>query len=184
MEYKDLTNQTFGGITALERDHELSKQKHRGWWKCRCNYCECGNLIVCRGSALRAGYNLSCGCKRRYRGETAIANLLTDKSISYKTQQTFEDFRFSKTNSMPRFDFGIYSEDKLVFLIEYNGIQHYQYVEYFQESIEDICARDQEKVRYCQIHNIPLEIIPYTEFDNLPEIIDKLLEKYQIKGGS
>lgn len=168
MEYKDLTNQTFGGITALERDDELSKQKHRGWWKCRCNYCgkevyyrlqkgpyscgcvkkprynfvdetgntygrltvilkstdaywncrcECGGTIVVNtyslhrgstvscecGTALRAGYNLSCGCKRRYRGETAIANLLTDK----------------------------YSEDKLVFLIEYNGIQHYQYVEYF-----------------------------------------------------
>lgn len=312
MGYKDLTNQTFGGITALERDVDLSEQKHRGWWKCRCNYCgkevyyptdrlqkgpyscgcvkkprynfvdetgntygrltvisrntekhsksgaywnchcecggtivvdtyslhcgstvscgcksrefykytpkkmkdetgnrygaltvlernyehakdstawwtclcECGNLVVCRGTALRAGYNLSCGCKRRYRGETAIANLLTDKSISYKTQQTFEDFRFSKTNGVPRFDFGIYSEDKLIFLIEYNGIQHYQYVEYFQESTEDICARDQEKVRYCQIHNIPLEIIPYTEFDNLPEIIDRLLEKYQIKGGS
>lgn len=177
---KDETGNRYGALTVLERNYERAKDS-TAWWTC---LCECGNLVVCRGTALRAGYNLSCGCKRRYRGETAIANLLTDKSISYKTQQTFEDFRFSKTNGVPRFDFGIYSEDKLIFLIEYNGIQHYQYVEYFQESTEDICARDQEKVRYCQIHNIPLEIIPYTEFDNLPKIIDRLLEKYQIKGGS
>lgn len=283
MEYKDLTNQTFGGITALERDNELSKQKHRGWWKCRCNYCgseayypadrlqkgpyscgcikkpkynfvdetgntygrltvisrntekhskpgtywncqcecggtiiadtyslhcgsivscgcksreytpkkmkdetgnrygalivlernyehandsaawrtclcECGNLIVCRGSALRAGYNLSCGCKRRYRGETAIANLLTDKSISYKTQQTFEDFRFSKTNGVPRFDFGIYSEDKLVFLIKYNGIQHYQYVEYFQEPQKTSAPATKRKLDIAKSIIFPLKL--------------------------
>ena len=64
MEYKDLTNQTFGGITALERDDELSKQKHRGWWKCRCNYC--GKEVYYPTDRLQKG-PYSCGCVKKPR---------------------------------------------------------------------------------------------------------------------
>ena len=309
MGYKDLTGQVFGGITALELDMELSKQKHRGWWKCKCNYCGkevyypsdrlqakpyscgcvkrpahnlvdevgktyglltvvgrnkdphnnsnaywdcdctcgghtvattynlhsghttscgckaqdfykytskklidetghkygyltvigrnyghpedsaawwdclciCGNKIACRGTALRAGDNISCGCKLASKGEATIEMLLKEKHISYKTQYTFSDFRFQTTNGIPKFDFAIFSNEKLIFLIEYNGIQHYQDVEYFKEDTITIQAHDTQKIEYCQNHNIPLEIIPYTDFDNLPKIIDELLQKHHIK---
>lgn len=64
MGYKDLTNQTFGGITALERDVDLSEQKHRGWWKCRCNYC--GKEVYYPTDRLQKG-PYSCGCVKKPR---------------------------------------------------------------------------------------------------------------------
>ena len=33
---KDITNQVFGKLTALEIDKELTKEKKRTYWKCRC----------------------------------------------------------------------------------------------------------------------------------------------------
>ena len=114
-------------------------------------------------------------CKLASKGEATIEALLKEKRILYKTQYTFPDFRFQTTNGIPKFDFAIFSNEKLIFLIEYNGIQHYQDVEYFKESSITIQARDTQKIEYCLNHSIPLEIIPYTDFDNLLKIIDELL---------
>ena len=53
----DLTNQTFGKLTVLERD--FSKPKGKAYWICKC---ECGNQKSVVGSDLRAGKTASCGC--------------------------------------------------------------------------------------------------------------------------
>lgn len=51
----DLTGQTFGRLTVIEKGH-----KGREWyWKCRC---ECGNEKEVMGSTLRRGKCKSCGC--------------------------------------------------------------------------------------------------------------------------
>jgi hypothetical protein len=55
---KDLTGQQFGKWTVL---HEDSHPSGRPYWLCRC---ECGNERSIRGTRLRAGKSLCCGCRR------------------------------------------------------------------------------------------------------------------------
>ena len=40
--------------------------------------------------------------------------------------------------------------------------------------------RDKEKIDYCFSHNIPLEIISYQDYDNLKQILLKLIAKYNL----
>ena len=46
----DLTGQTFGEITVLCKDEELSREKKRVYWKCRCS---CGREKSIRGDGLK-----------------------------------------------------------------------------------------------------------------------------------
>lgn len=54
----------FGSLLVLERveDELLSNGHHAVKYKCRC---DCGNIIVTRGTALRRGATRSCGCSRQ-----------------------------------------------------------------------------------------------------------------------
>lgn len=56
----DLTGQTFGKLTVLERD--FSKNSKNVYWKCQC---ECGNTSLTTTKNLRSGKTRSCGCLRR-----------------------------------------------------------------------------------------------------------------------
>jgi hypothetical protein len=54
---------------------------------------------------------------------------LNNNNINYKKEYIFSDL-VGKNNTPLRFDFGIYSEhQELLFLIEYQGRQHYTYDE-------------------------------------------------------
>lgn len=58
---EDLTGQTFGKLTVLERapDHLNKDGTKYIMWKCRC---ECGNEVVTRATSLKNGHTRSCGC--------------------------------------------------------------------------------------------------------------------------
>ncbi|WP_291631441.1 hypothetical protein [Clostridium sp.] len=69
-------------------------------------------------------HTTSCGCINS-KGELKISSILNDNNIKYKTQYTFNDLR-SENGSLLRFDFAILNDDnKLLYLIEYQGKQHY-----------------------------------------------------------
>ena len=71
--------------------------------------------------------------------------------------------------------------------IEYNGEQHYEDVDYFFDddfTFEDQQIRDQTLRDYCRKNNIQLLEIPYTEFDNISEILAKTLLRPKAKDGS
>lgn len=54
----DITGQRFGRLVVISITEE--KEKHRGRkWLCKC---DCGNMKVVSGSALRSGDTQSCGC--------------------------------------------------------------------------------------------------------------------------
>ena len=59
----DLTGQTFGKLTVLDRvDDYVSPSGHRlVQWRCKC---ECGKDTIVAGNALRRGTTQSCGCLR------------------------------------------------------------------------------------------------------------------------
>lgn len=59
----DMIGKTFGKLTVIERvDDEVLSNGHRtARYKCQC---ECGNETIVRGTSLRSGHAVSCGCAR------------------------------------------------------------------------------------------------------------------------
>lgn len=63
-----MTGKKYGKWTVLER---AGSDKHKtAMWKCQC---ECGNISIISGTALRQGLTISCGCERRSHGEYVIS---------------------------------------------------------------------------------------------------------------
>ena len=136
-------------------------------------YCEeCGEKFLTRP------YNYAKRCFRRCKncqhysiGEDIIAATLDELGISYDRQKRFQDCKDIKT--LP-FDFYV---PQLNYLIEYNGMQHYTAVDYFggQEAYEKTRRHDQIKASYAIDNNINLLVIPYTEQDNIKNIVSKIV---------
>lgn len=55
----DLTGQQFGKLTVLRY---VGTDGSGAVWECQC---ECGNITTARGTALRQGKRVSCGCQRK-----------------------------------------------------------------------------------------------------------------------
>ena len=85
-----------------------------------------------------------------------------------------------------RFDFAIFHssfEEQPLFLLEYNGSQHYIATNSGWDTEENLLRtqqRDAEKAKLCEEAGIPLEIIPYTDFSKLEEVLTSLLHKYNL----
>ena len=95
--------------------------------KCRCI---CGKEKIIRNNSLRKGDTTSCGCRKISKGEEQIQKFLDRNNIIYKSQYTFQDLK-SSSNTLS-FDFAIFDNyNKLKFLIEYQGEQHYFPVKIF-----------------------------------------------------
>lgn len=93
-----------------------------------------------------------------------------------------------KNGFRPYFDFAIFNNNEdLLFLIEYNGIQHYEFKDENngwnnEKNFKQTQDRDQQKINMCEELNIPLEIISYISYTNLEEVVFDLLKKYQVIG--
>lgn len=167
----------FGKLTVIE-DLGYRKQNSRDrqirWYKCKC---DCGNIIEVLGNNLKSGGSRSCGCVHS-RGEKIIQDILLQNKIPFKKEYTFDDL-YSNKGKRLRFDFAIFNEsNELIKLIEFQGRQHYFGPDALwknSDSLKTIQERDQQKVNYCQQHNIPLLVIPYTDIGKIN--LDYLLEK-------
>lgn len=158
MKTKDLVGQKFGKLTVLERVSSIGENHIK--WKCKC---DCGNIAVVAGTALKQGITKSCGCTRSI-GEQNIRKILDNAHFSYATEYTFSDL------PKLRFDFAIFQNNKLCYLIEFDGRQHFEYANNWGQTEEEFQAalkRDQEKNQYCLSRNIPLYRIPYEYRDTI-----------------
>lgn len=162
---KDITNQRFGKLVALSPTD--LKQSHSTKWLCQC---DCGNQTIVAINDLTSGNTSSCGCLKS-KGEQKISQLLLEYNISFVTEKSFDGFNYSKTCGKPKFDFFVNNQ----YLIEYDGIQHFQNNNFFNISLEEQQARDLEKNKWCKDQGIPLIRIPYTHLNKI-KIQDLLLE--------
>ena len=117
----------------------------------------------------RNSHALTCGDSMT-RPERLCADALELLEIKYIPQHTFHDCRNIKV--LP-FDF--YLSD-LKALIEYDGIYHYKPIRGI-EKFEQGKLRDKIKTDYCVANNIPLLRIPYTQKDNITDLIYKFVEE-------
>lgn len=113
------------------------------------------------------------------KGEEKIISLLLKSQYNFEREKTFEDLKKGRY----RFDFYVYRYDHWV-AIEFQGQQHYQYVEKFYRNraqFESAKERDRRKISYCLAHNIPIYIIPYWEIENIHSAADLFNPKFLAK---
>lgn len=99
------------------------------------------------------------------RGEIKIFEVLTNAGLNFKEEYIFDDLISSNGRPL-RFDFAVFDDEgNLDFLIEYQGIQHYEPKSKFggKAGLYKQKYNDSKKRRYCTIHNYTLIEIPYTE---------------------
>lgn len=117
------------------------------------------------------GNGVGCGCPicKESIGEKLISKYLELNNIIFERQKKFNS---CKNKSELPFDFYL---SELNICVEYNGIQHYESVEYFggEEKFKQRLINDQIKKEYCYNNNIPLIIIKYNE--DVKKILDKKL---------
>lgn len=168
--YQDLTGNTYGKLTVLRVNQErynndlLTTNKPHRYWTC---LCECGRIIDVESSHLKNGHTTSCGCIKS-NGEQKITKILQENNIDFTSEITFKNLK-GYGNGYLRFDFGVLQDNKIIYLIEYNGKQHYEITNGWctEEEFNIRQINDKKKIDYCKIHNLPLIIIPYTRFNTL-----------------
>lgn len=159
----DETGNRYGKLTVLYRSDRTDGS--HVFWHCKC---DCGNECDINGSYLRAGISSNCGCERSV-GELKISKLLKENNIRFKREYTFPDLIGTGGGKL-RFDFGILdNDDNLVYLIEYDGIQHFQSNCFgANDKLFNIYQEhDRLKNEYCKIHHIKLIRIPYTQLSKI-----------------
>ena len=100
---------------------------------------------------------------RASRGEIKIEEILQESGLNFKEEYIFSDLVSSSGRPL-RFDFAILDDNnELDFLIEFQGIQHYEPKSKFGgiSGLRKQQYNDMKKREYCAKHNIPLVIIPY-----------------------
>ena len=92
-----------------------------------------------------------------------IEDILKTAGLVFREEYSFKDL-VSLTGRPLRFDFAVFDDEgEIDFLIEFQGIQHYEPKEKFGgiQGLKKQQYNDMQKRVYCKKHNIPLVIIPY-----------------------
>lgn len=153
----NLIGKKFGKLTVLEQT-DIRKNKNVVW-KCQC---DCGNITYAITNSLTKGNTKSCGCIKSF-GEEKISQLLKENNISFEREKQFNNCRFPDTNKMARFDFFVNNK----YIIEFDGKQHFEVNNFFEQNLEDIQKHDNFKNNWCKENNIPIIRIPYYQLNNL-----------------
>ena len=126
--------------------------------------------------------NAGCGCPylTTYKGEEYIKQYLQKNNIVFNTQQKFSDLLGTGDGQLS-YDFSIPDEKYGYILIEYNGIQHYEAVDYFggEEQFKKQKEHDKRKRDYAKKHGYKLITVKYTydTYESVEEYLDNELKK-------
>lgn len=146
--------------------------------------CKCGQEFKTEFDSFRYMGKRQCNdCGRGMSsGENKIQELLIKLNVKSKREYIFDD---CKNERVLPFDFAIYSDNELVLLVEYQGKQHYEPVNFGGISDKKALDKfnlqkvnDKIKKKYCKANNIPLLIIPYWDYGDVEKILNRELSKY------
>lgn len=120
---------------------------------------------------------------RASRGEIKIEEILQASGLTFEEEYSFSDL-YSSNGRPLRFDFAVFDDDNnLMFLIEYQGIQHYIAKSKFggNSGLKKQQYNDLMKREYCRKHNLILIAIPYTDESLIN--YDYIMNAYYALGG-
>jgi hypothetical protein len=163
---------TFGTFTVTKILSSIEFGGHQSRALIKCNIC--GAERECLYHHLM-NHNVACECfKSHSTGEALIKHYLDSHNISYKTEYIFDELR-GLGGGVLRYDFAIFSDDKLTCLIEFDGEQHFQEAGSYFNQTGSVQVHDALKNNYATENNIPLLRIPYSECANINKILDNFL---------
>lgn len=147
-------------VNRMATEEEKPRTDRIGiYWNCTCTKCGRANVIVL-GHQLRHGDTKSCGCLKSF-NESKICQMLDILNFKYVQQKTFKDLTSTDRNyGRLMFDCAVYNDESLIYVIEYDGIQHFE-SGHFQRPYESTHQNDLIKNKYCFDNNIPIIRIPY-----------------------
>lgn len=161
---KDEAGKDYGflHVERMASEEEKPRKDRTGiYWNCSCLKCGRKNVIVF-GDYLRKGETKSCGCINSF-NESKICQMLDLMKIKYFTQKTFENLTSTgRQCDKLLFDIAVYNNNTLIYLIEFDGIQHFE-DGHFHNNYETTHKNDLIKNKYCFENNIPIIRIPYNE---------------------
>ena len=113
-----------------------------------------------------------CGCPvcSSSSGELDIEKFLKEKNIKFERQKIFKECKLKK---YLKFDF--YVKD-FNCVIEFNGLQHYEFVEFFHKTYSEFILRqkrDEIKRNYAKENNLKILEIPYWQQKDIYNILTK-----------
>ena len=120
---------------------------------------------------------------RASRGEIKIEEVLREAGLVFEEEYSFPDLVSSSGRPL-RFDFAVFNDEhELDFLIEYQGIQHYEPKSKFggYSGLRKQQYNDMQKKEYCKKHGIILIEIPYTVEGRID--YDYIMNLYYAQGG-
>jgi hypothetical protein len=159
-----------GGLTPYDVTYGTSREV---WWKCE----RCGHDYQCSVAA-RTYSGRSCPQCKESKGEKKIRKILKNKNINNDSQIEF--IGLVGVGGRPlKFDFGLYMNDLLVCIVEYDGGFHFMKV-YEEHIYEYTVEHDKRKNTYCAENNIPLIRIPYWESKNIEFILEHILGYFKL----
>ena len=174
------TNEEFKSeVFSMVGDEYLFLEKYKNAkTKLRCKH----NIDECEFEWFITPNDFLCGkrCPRcsSSKGEIKIANWLISNDIKYIQEYKFIDCKL--INPLP-FDFYLPTFN---LLIEYDGEHHFKPVRFGGISkmqaeilLYETKKRDSIKSEYSKINNITLLRIPYTNYDNIEQILSSKLEE-------
>lgn len=159
-----------------------SGSKKKVWWLFPYDDPKTGKHFEFEWKSKVINRNSGCSCPylTTYKGEEYIKQYLQKNSISFDGQQKFSDLLGTGDGQLS-YDFSILDEKHGYILIEYNGIQHYEVVEYFggEEKFKIQKEHDKRKRDYAKKHGYKLITVKYTydTYESVEEYLDKELKK-------
>lgn len=152
---------------------DLTDTIYNGWDKnvtIKCN--TCGEYFEQMPNNFLRGFG--CPNCNLSNGETKIKFFLEDCNINFKQQYALPNEVLFCSNKNLFVDFFLPDHNTI---IEYNGQQHYKPIGFFggKERYVQQVERDNSLRQYCKEHKIKLIEIPYTDFDNIENILKKEL---------
>jgi len=140
------------------------------WWKCPDGKHEDFQRVIHKSK--RFGFRCP-ECSVVSVGELKITEYLINNNIPYIPQQSFKELLGINKGTLS-YDFNITNRN---IFIEYQGIQHFEPVEYFggEKAFRKQLLNDKIKREYCIRNDIKLLEISYLNYDNIESILDKQL---------
>ena len=172
-----LEDNDFELLSDFETAEEIVKVKHK---ECNCTFERKIKTLMAKREGKR--YITCPNCRYNSLGEEIINEVLIKNKIIFKREIAFKDLR-GTGNGYLRYDFGIYVNNELKYLIEYDGKQHFEATKwkmYDEEYYKKVTKHDKIKNEYAKKNGLILLRIPYGKRRTVDKIVVEFLNKHKL----
>ena len=120
---------------------------------------------------------------RESKGEQLVRSILEKAGIPFEQEKSFPNCKGYRGTRL-RFDFYLNHPLYGRTLIEWHGRHHYEYTPHFHKKRENYNYRrhmDTVKCSYALARDIPMFVIPFTEYTRIQTFDDLFKEEYRVR---